>query len=263
MADSPITALVASRNEGALLSECLESVAFCSKVIMVDLESTDNTLAEAKKHNVKIIKHDWVPVVEMLHADMIPKIKSDWVLILDPDERVRAALARELLEFVKTKQSRNVGIVYVPFQFYFKKKKLSGGIWGGIKSKRLLLNTAGITLSPNVHLGTTLKKDFRDYHIEYSSDNIVDHYWMSSYSQLFEKHKRYIEREGKARFEQGLRFRYRQLVSAPVQGFLEAFVSKQGYKDGITGLFLALFWGWYNYASRLSLKKYQKEHSAA
>lgn len=258
MGNNKITALVASYNEASLLTDCLESIQFCDTIIAVDLMSGDNTAEIARPLSTRVLKHKVLPVIEALHYELIPTLKDNWILIIDPDERIEPSLAEQLMQFVHTKTSNSIGIVYVPFQFYFKGKALRGGTWGGIKEKRLLLHKDRLVFSPNVHLGATLKHGYKAHKIAYDTTNVVHHYWMSDYKQLISKHRRYLDREGQARYEQGLRFRYVQLLRTPIVSFYEAFIKKRGYKDGLTGLFLALFWAWYNYKSRLSLKQYQQ-----
>lgn len=258
----PITSIVASLNEGSILADCLRSIAFTDEVLVVDLESTDNTKEIAEAAGATIIEHKRVPVVEIIHAEMSKKSKHDWLLLTDPDERISQALADDLQKELPNYTKQNIGVVYAPMQYYFKKKRLNGGIWGGIKQHQLLAHRQRAIFSPNVHNGVRLQKEYTLHHMPYHNDNVIHHYWMSSYKQLFEKHNRYIKAEGKARYDNGIRYSVKLAIKTPLANLYEAYIRERGYKDGLTGFFLACFWAWYNSLSIQSLKKYERRLNA-
>lgn len=256
-----VSAVVASHNEAALLDNCLGSLGFCDEVLVFDLESKDSTAAVAKKHHARLIPHHNVPAVEMLHKDAIGLMKYDWMLITDPDEVIDETLASLVSDYFP-RINKKIGVVFVPIQYYFKGKPLKGGVWGGHKNRRLLVHTKRVEFVPNVHDGVHLRKSYSSETVSYSNGNIIHHYWINSYRQLITKHLRYIRGEGKSRFDRGERYNWRILAKTPLQSFKEYWRIYKGYKDGPTGLFLALFWAWYNWACILSLRKYQRSQEA-
>jgi glycosyltransferase involved in cell wall biosynthesis len=258
----PITSIVASLNEGHILADCLSSVAFTDEVLVVNLESTDNTVEIATAANATIIDHKRVPVVEIIHTEMSKKSKNDWLLLTDPDERIGESLADDLRKELPTYNKEKIGVVYAPMQYYFKKKRLRGGVWGGIKQHQLLANRQRAVFSPNVHNGVKLRDGYVLHHMQYHNDNVIHHYWMSSYRQLFEKHNRYIKAEGKARYDNGVRYSTKLAIKTPLTNLYDAYIREKGYKDGLTGFFLACFWAWYNSLSIQSLKKYERSLNA-
>lgn len=254
----PISAIVVSMNEGYLLKDCLKSIHFCDEIIVVDLESTDETKTIAQKYASKILSHRGVPIVESVHKNVIPQTKNKWVLLTDPDERIDASLSENIFQVFKNING-NIGQIRVPIQYYFKGIKLNGTIWGGEDKKgRLLFNKDCIELKNTVHSGISLKKGCTTLEIQRTSNNVIHHFWIQDYNQLFEKHKRYIKEEGKLKFEIGQRFSYKRQIIDALRSFKGCFWNSKGYKDGLTGLFLSFFWAWYNFASWSSLKNYQK-----
>ncbi|HEY2074117.1 MAG TPA: glycosyltransferase, partial [Gaiellaceae bacterium] len=79
---------MSSRNEGHLLGPCLDSIAFCDEIIVVDLESNDDTVAVAEAHGARVVRHPLVPIAEAARVTVAPQARHDWLLVVDPDEEV-------------------------------------------------------------------------------------------------------------------------------------------------------------------------------
>ena len=52
----PISALVASGNEAKELRRCLATLGFCDEIIVVDLESTDDTISVAEQAGAGVVR---------------------------------------------------------------------------------------------------------------------------------------------------------------------------------------------------------------
>jgi glycosyltransferase involved in cell wall biosynthesis len=91
-----ITACMVCRNEADRIGPALESVQWCDEIVVMDLESSDASAALATEAGARVISHAPVPVVEAVRNDLAAATHSDWILVLDPDERVSPGLAREL-----------------------------------------------------------------------------------------------------------------------------------------------------------------------
>lgn len=254
-----ISAVVVSYNEGHLLDNCLSSLSFCNELIVVDLESTDNTASIAQAHGARYIKHKKVPVVEQIHTWIQDKIKNDWLIISDPDEVCSPELAREIEMFIKTPNDK-IGAVRVPWRFYFKNTLLNGTQWGGVQSRIFLVNLKRFYFTADVHRGRHLKDGFSIYNINYNGKNFLHHFWMQNNKQLIEKHKRYLKNEGASRYNKGERASYKNIVKTIYKTFIDSFITKRGFSDGLTGLYLSLFWMWYETSSQISLLKFQNKN---
>ncbi len=91
----PVSVVVITKNEAARLADCLESVRWADEIVVVDDESTDDTLAVARRYTEKIFQRRME--VEGTHRNWAyAQAKYDWVLTLDADERVTPELADEI-----------------------------------------------------------------------------------------------------------------------------------------------------------------------
>jgi (heptosyl)LPS beta-1,4-glucosyltransferase len=92
----PIAACVVCRDEGDRLDDCLASVEWADEVLVLDLESTDDSAEVARRRGARVIPHAPVPIVELVRNELAAHAQGDWILVLDPDERVSPGLATAL-----------------------------------------------------------------------------------------------------------------------------------------------------------------------
>ncbi len=209
------TAIVGSHDEARLLERCLPSVAFCDEVIVIDIDSRDDTADVARANGARVIAHGWVPIAERARLELVGEARHDWLLFLDPDEVLPATLAAQLAGAVPTLPA-DVAVVDCPWQFYFRDKPLHGTFWGGVNRKRTLARRGAAELRPTVHSGTRPLPGFRSEVVEYSGDNAIAHYWARGYRDLIEKHWRYLKLEGPDRATQGMVTGYKDIARTPL-----------------------------------------------
>jgi len=96
-----LTVLIPCRNEAANILACIESVrGVADEILVADSLSTDETLEIVRRTGCcRIIEREFVN-----HADFknwaIPQAAHPWVLVVDADERMTAALAAEIREIL-------------------------------------------------------------------------------------------------------------------------------------------------------------------
>ncbi len=258
----PISAFIVSRNESHLLENCLKSIFFCDEIIIVNLESTDNTVEVAEKYGAKVLTIPPLPVIEIIHQKYINITKNNWVLITDPDEVASAELTKNLYNyFISLDDSMLIGVIDVPLIYFFKSHELKGTSWGGVKTRTYLINKERFIFTPIVHNGRFLKEGYKKHSIAHNGKNHINHYWMSGYRQIFEKHLRYLKNEGKSKFDQGYTTTFSKIIKIPFQQFFNCYIRARGFKDGFVGLFLSVFRAWYFTAANIELYKYQRKQT--
>lgn len=94
----PISVIILTKNEEVNIEGCLKDVAFSDDVVVFDSLSTDGTVELARRHpNVRIVERkfdNWSKHQNWAVSNI--EFRHPWVLYLDADERVPAALAEEL-----------------------------------------------------------------------------------------------------------------------------------------------------------------------
>lgn len=260
----PISAMVVGFNEGSFLKQCLKSLTFCDEILYTDLGSQDSSIEVAMSFTDKIYTRPLAPSGEYIQSEMIKYTNNDWVIFIDPDEVIDKSLGLQIRdEFHRLSNSLSIGAVLVPWHFYFKSSKLKGTIWGGNNKKYLLVNKNRFEFLPITHYGRNIKSGFNIYEIMLndSKNNILHHFWMSSYKVFFKKHMRYLKKEGRDNYNQGARINgIKKLLSMPFVEFSKCYFNLRGYKDGTAGFILSLFWAYYKTRIALDILYIQRKN---
>ena len=90
-----ISAVVITFNEADHIAACLQSLAFCDELLVVDSRSSDGTPDIASAAGARVISRDW-PGYRSQKEFAVRAASHDWVLCLDADERVTPELRREI-----------------------------------------------------------------------------------------------------------------------------------------------------------------------
>jgi len=110
-----VSVCIVCRNEADKLPACLESVGWADEIIVLDLESSDDSAGVAGRHGARVIGHERVPVVEAVRNVVADAATGDWILAMDPDERVTPGLREELL---RLRHRDDIDVVAIPFMNY-------------------------------------------------------------------------------------------------------------------------------------------------
>ena len=95
-----LSLVVITRNEEDNLADCLDSAAWCDEIVIVDDESTDATLEIARRYTDKIFSRT-LDRFGRQKQFAIEQATSDWILVLDADERVTDELAQGIQAVVE------------------------------------------------------------------------------------------------------------------------------------------------------------------
>jgi glycosyltransferase involved in cell wall biosynthesis len=90
-----LTVTVITRNESANIEAALASVVWADEIVVVDSNSTDDTVAIARRFTPRVVVRDW-PGYSSQKNIAAEQASHDWILSLDADERVTPALADEI-----------------------------------------------------------------------------------------------------------------------------------------------------------------------
>jgi len=92
----PVSAVLITRDAAASLAACLDSLAFCDEIVVVDSGSADATPAIAAAHGARVIHRDWLGYGPQKQF-AVGQAAHDWVLCVDADEIVTGELQASIL----------------------------------------------------------------------------------------------------------------------------------------------------------------------
>lgn len=96
-----ITALVIAHNEEKMIANCIETLAWCQEIIVLDNDSSDSTPQLAEELGARVI-HFHSKDFSALRQEILKYVKTEWVFYVDCDERVTPELAKEILVQTET-----------------------------------------------------------------------------------------------------------------------------------------------------------------
>ena len=95
-----ITAIILTYNSEELLADCLDSLHFCTDIIIIDSFSTDETLSIAKKYpQVRIFQQPYVNYYPQFSFGL-EQAKDGWIISLDSDEKLDDNLQKNIQEAI-------------------------------------------------------------------------------------------------------------------------------------------------------------------
>ena len=228
-----LSVVIVAWNEEKTLPRAIASVrTLADEIVVVDTQSTDNTVAVAKKLGCRVYSHKNTGVVEPVRNYSIGRARGDWILILDADEEVPAALANKIRAVIEGEAD----------YYRIPRKNIIFGRW--IKSSHWwpdyvyrLFKKDHVTWSEVIHSVPQTRGLGAD--LEARDDLAIVHHHYSSIGQYVERLNRYTDYQKQAVVDRGYIFSGRDLVLRPIDEFFRQFFSRQGYRDGIHGLALA------------------------
>lgn len=229
-----ISAVINTRNEQANISECLQQLSFCNEIVIVDMESEDDTVTIAKNFTHKIFNHKKMGFVEPARNFAISKAVGDWILIVDADERIPKALAKELQ---KIAEADEYDFVRIP------RKNLVFGSW--LQYSRWwpdynvrFFKKGSVNWQDEIHsVPVTTGKG---YNIPVSEDLAIIHHHYKTIDEYLMRTIRYANQQSKELLDSGYKLDLKDLITKPISEFNSRFFAGEGYKDGVHGFIVSL-----------------------
>jgi (heptosyl)LPS beta-1,4-glucosyltransferase len=230
-----ISIVINTLNEGENLVKALDSVeGFADDVVVVDMKSDDESAKIASKKGARVYEHQRERYVELARNFGISKAKGDWVLILDPDERLTPSL-----KSILRSEAVDGGYDY----FRIPRKNIIFGKW--IKNSRWwpdynirFFRKGCVTWSEVIHSVPETRGRGKD--LDANEDNAIVHYHYNSISQFLQRMDRYTLAQAEDLLRNGYKFGWGDILTKPANEFLSRFFFAGGYRDGLHGLALSL-----------------------
>lgn len=119
-----ISVFIITKNEEDKIERCLQHVKWANEIVIIDSNSTDKTVAIAKKYTKKIYKKEFEGYGPQKQA-AIEKCGNDWILEVDADEVISKELQEEIQRLQENPKQMNKYAAYtITRQEYFLKKPL-------------------------------------------------------------------------------------------------------------------------------------------
>lgn len=242
----PVSVVVITRNEEANISDCLRSASWADEVIVLDDNSTDNTVEIAKKFTEKVFSRKMD--IEGKHRNYAYSLsKNNWVLSLDADEVVSRELEEELRLLFKKDMPHNA--YTIPIKTFIGRRWIRYAGWYPAPKVRLFDKNFFKYEEVEVHPRVFIKGS-----CGHLTKDIV-HYSYRNYHDFFESLNNQTTLEAKKWFNEKRKIGFLKMYRKFLDRFLKAYVLKKGYKDGLLGFVVSYAGGLYQLMSYVKYRE--------
>jgi len=229
-----ITVLINTFNEEKNIIQCLDSaLLLTNSILVVDMESTDKTIELIKNSKAEILYFPKSNYVEPAREFGINKVKSDWVFILDADER----MTKELAEEIKSKISKFDNSYYkIPRKNIFSNIKwFSHGGWWPDYQTRLINKKSFVKWPKRIHSTPTIKGNFG-----YLKNPLI-HYFHGDLTNMVKKTVIFEDIESELLYKAGKKTTTKTFFRKYFAELYRRLIKNLGFLDGSLGIIESIY----------------------
>jgi glycosyltransferase involved in cell wall biosynthesis len=248
-----LSVTVITKNESAHIAAALASVQWADEIVVVDSESSDDTVALARTVTDRVIVRPWAGYVAQ--KNFAASLAShDWILSLDADERVTAALAAEIQVALANPAHQAYRMPRVTWHLG---RWIRTTDWYPDEQLRLYDRRSAKWTGQYVHEAVTVDGSVGRLRGE------IEHYAYRDISEHLETIDRYTTFAAKQMQENGRRAGMLQLAGHPPLAFLRNYIARGGIRDGVPGLIISSLNAYYVFLKFAKLRELQTTSDGA
>ncbi|MFQ5739059.1 MAG: glycosyltransferase family 2 protein [Acidobacteriota bacterium] len=224
-----ISVAIITSNEEAKIGRTLASVReIADEIVIVDSFSTDGTAQICAQFGCRFLRRKWEGYRKQKQF-ATDQTLFDWVLSLDADEAVSPELKRELLGWKRTAEAPYHGY-RIPRRTFFMGRWIQHTTWYPDWQLRLFCKSRGRWQGRRVH------ESFQVQGPTGKLQGALEHYSYASVSEYLEQLERFSTLAAADYYERGIRARFPHLLLYPSLTFLNNYLLRRGFLDGLPGL---------------------------
>ena len=224
-----ISVIVTARDEAENIGRCLASVRGFGEIIVVDSFSGDGTVEIARRERATVFQRTYTSPPDQKNW-AVDRARHDWVLVLDADEWLDAALLREV-ELLET--GDHAGF-WVYRRSEYLGRTIRGCGWQRDRVLRLYDRRRGSYPAAMVHEEVVLDGSAGRLRSR------LNHRPYRDVAHHIQKIDGYTARGARQALDRGLRAPWLHLMLHPPFRFLRMYLLQLGIRDGYPGLVLCL-----------------------
>ena len=240
-----LSVTIITRNETSHIRAALESVSWADERIVVDAESTDDTVAIARELADRVVVREW-PGYGAQKNFAASLAAHDWILSLDADERVTPALA-----------SQGRQAIEAPAHAAYRLPRVSHHLGRWIRSTdwypdhqlRLYDRRRGTWNAARVHEGITVDGSIGELAGE------LQHFPYRDLTDHLETINRYTSLVAEQMHAEGRRSGLAHMAVHPPLAFLRNYLVRGGFRDGAPGLVVSAMNAYYVFLKFAKLRE--------
>lgn len=239
-ARASITAVVLAKNEERRIARCLSNLRWVDEVVVIDGQSADRTAEICRQLGARVMQRAFSGSFAEERNAGLDAATGSWVLQLDADDVVTPGM-RRAVEAMLQHDDPGVDVYKFRRRSVFLGHALAYGAWTHYlphlvrRSKARYVGRVHERPDvPEVRMGVL--------------DGEVDHYFCEQFADYVGKLNRYSDLSAREFLESGQQLTsgdlWFKVVVRPIKLLWKVYVKKQGYRDGMYGLVMALQNSW-------------------
>lgn len=242
-----ISVCVITHNEQDNIAACLESAKWADEIVVIDSFSTDHTKEICLKYTDKFYQEEWAGFGSTKNK-AISRCTSEWIFVLDADERITQELKEEIFALKPDRDAYNVA-----------RKSFFGDTW---------IKYCGWYPDYTVRFFKNGKAKFKEVAVHEAL--LVDgsigvlkhpmlHYTYKDVSDFINRLNRYTtlsaeDKKCKSLFRNGL-----DILLRPVFTFFKLYILKRGFMQGVYGIIISGLYAFSVFVKYLKIRERVKK----
>lgn len=234
-----VSAVVLTKNEESRIARCLTSLQWMDDVVIVDGHSRDRTVEICRRFNARVIQRAFSGSFAGERNAGLEAATSEWVLQLDADDVVTPGMRHAVEGMLQRDDPRYDVYTFRRRSIFLGHRLMSGGWAPAVPHfvRRRAARYVGLVHEHPEAPGLVGALDAE-----------IDHYFCDQFADLVDKLNRYSTLavqelcEGPSRLSS--RALWSKVVGRPAKLFWKIYLKKQGYRDGLPGLVMAMHNSW-------------------
>jgi glycosyltransferase involved in cell wall biosynthesis len=224
-----LSVIVITKNEAAHIAQCLESVKWADEIIVLDSESSDETVSICHQFTPHVFETDWQGFgIQKQRA--LNKATGDWVLSIDADEIISPELRAEIEQAIL----QDCDAFLLPRLSSYCGKFIKHGGWYPDYILRLFRREFGHFTDDVIHERVIVEGKIG----KLTSPILHESY--SDLSEVLEKVNSYSSLNAQKLFERDVKSSLSKAILRALWKFIQTYFVKAAFLDGKHGLMLAI-----------------------
>ena len=232
-----LSGVVVAQDEERDLPRCLEALAFCDELVVVDGGSRDRTVEMARDRGARVVENPW-PGYGAQRQRSLAEARGEWVLAVDADEVVDDALRAAVLARVAEPGGPDGYLVRVENRFFGRPLR-HGGLGRDLHLR--LHRRAKARYEDKLHAGAIVEGALG------TLPGALVHETYRDLQDYLEKLNRYTSAVAREKHAAGQRFSPLPAAIRLPWGFGRRYVLQAGFLDGWPGFAYAALSAYYDF----------------
>lgn len=243
-----LSAIIIARNEETRIGRCIDALRFADEVIVIDNNSTDNTVSIARKKGAEVVS---ITTSDFAHLRNIAVsyAHSEWLLYVDADEIVSPELEISMYDAVRNSGKNVSGYMIHRKNFYL------GCSWPkGEWMLRLFTRQSFVKWRGTLHETAVIRGAIGKL------SGLLLHDTHRTLSEMVQKTNEWSQTEAELRLSVNHpKITWWRIIRVTITGFWHSFFSQGGWSVGTVGWIESMYQGFSMFITYAKLWELQKK----